>query len=398
MKSMSHKPIRLFLLIQLCFLLLCCIPANQARAAQASKVSVSGIDYDNLTMKILANGNSIVYYSVDQSTWYQVEAAYSSTLKAYTMDISWIAYTKDVTVYLKGNIDKNVYQITLPMQNKSFSVKYDKAEGEFDFSETEDADTFQWRKSTDYHWNEVDLDEDASSYQKFIKNVEKMKTMGAKLIFRTPQAAGSDNEDVGRRPSREVTVTIPKRANAPSVKVNVSKLNLNTTEAMEYYDEKTGLWLECLKAMTLEDIAPQVLYSNGAKTASLQIRTAPTLSNTYSKTAYLTIPGQSAAPTVGDNSKDVTYYYQNSKLILGFCNATSTNPFEYAVVRAGYEFNAATASWRTVTSSKLMTISKLTAPDGCTIYVRKKGIEANAANNISMSLASATGKISVKYP
>jgi hypothetical protein len=347
MKNILKKRSCIFLLGLLCILSVLAVPEGKAYAGEVSIVSAGKIDYEGLTMQIFSNNNSIVYYSLDQESWYTVEGLYDSYLKAYTMDISWISLTKDVTLYLKGNTVGTVEEVTLPMQNKNFKIDYDKAEGLFEFTDTEDADSFQWRKASDYHWTTVELEEDSASYQKFMNSMENFKTMGAKLIFRLPQTAGYGSDNEGCRPSREVTVAIPKRSGAPSVKVNPSKLNLNTTEAMEYYEKKSGLWVDCEKSMLLEDIAPEVLYSNGSKSVTLMIRTAQTSLNTYSKTAYVTIPGQAAAPAIGDSSKDVTYYYQNSKLMLQFGKASNTNLFEYTIVKPDYEFDAAKANWTT---------------------------------------------------
>jgi hypothetical protein len=247
MKGMLHKSVRLYLLGLLCFLVLCSLRAEEAEAEEASRVSVGEIDYDDLTMQVFANNNTIIYYSTDQDVWYQAEMPYDSLIKAYIMDISWISSAKDVTLFLKGNINKSEYQITFPMQNKSFKVKYERADGIFSFTDTEDAETFQWRKETDYHWNTVNLEETSASYQKFLDAMDNLTTMGAKIIFRLPQSAGCTNEDEGRRPCKEVPLTIPKRPNAPGIKVNSSKLSLNTTEAMEYFDKTAGLWITAAK-------------------------------------------------------------------------------------------------------------------------------------------------------
>lgn len=362
----------------------------KVKADTASSISFGTIDYDALTMQVYNNSNSIVYYSTDKTNWYEIESPYHSTTSSYTMDISWVSDTSETTLYFKGNIVKTIKSITLPMKNSSLSVTYDKATGEFSFDDTEDAQYFEWRKATDYTWTRVAIDEDASSYKEFIDIMNSYRVAGARIYIRTLQVNGTSSSNVGVRPSKEILITIAKRASAPSILVNFNKLTLNTKESMEYYDTTLKMWTECSLAMPLEDIAPSVLYENGAKSVTLKIRYAETSSSPYSKTAFVTIEGQSAPPVIGDNSADVTYYYVNSKLTLQFQKASTTVPYEYTVVKSDDSFDSTTASWRTVTNSGLMTISKTLAPEDCRVYVRRKGI-----NSV---LPSAASKFSVKYP
>ncbi len=371
------------------FLLINFLPTAQLKAetVSATAVSIGSIDYDNLTIQIFYNNNTIVYYSTDNTEWTEVEGDYDSTTKSCQMDISWISSTSEATLYFKGNLMKTVKEITLPMNNTSFSVDYDKVEGEFTFDNLDDADSFEWRKSTDYHWISVDFDETSSSYKEFLKTMEYLRVTGGKIIFRTPQVKGTGINYVGIRPSKEVTVTIITRSAAPSIKVNSSKLSLNTTASMEYYDPAIDLWIECSSSMSLDEIAPQTLYENGAKTTTLMLRKAATNSAPYSKTAVITIPGQSAPPTVGDSSADVTYYYMNSKLMLQFNKATTKNLFEYAIVKEDYSFDVTRTSWKTVSSSNLITLTRSSAPDGCTIYIRKKGTDAGKYTDLVLSSA-----------
>jgi hypothetical protein len=367
------------------------------RAFAASAVSVGTIDYENLEMQLFYNGNTIIYYSTDNSTWTEVDGDYNSATKSCLMDISWISSTSDVILYLKGDVVKTVKTLTLPSQNTTFEVIYDKSEGTFTFNNAEEATSFEWRKTTDYKWNSVNVDENSGSYQNFLNMMEYFRVKGIKIAIRIPQSIGSGLNDVGMRPSREVTVSVTARANAPTIRINASKLTLSTTTSMEYYDTTSGLWIDCTGSMSLDEIAPKVLYENGAESVTLKIRTAATSSSPFSKTAFVSIPGQSAAPSIGDSSAEVTYYYMNSKLMLQFNKASAAIPYEYAVIRSGYDFDASSASWRSVNSSSLLTISQSAVPSGSRIYVRKKGTDANSSNNTSLVLASAARSFAVNY-
>lgn len=396
MKEKRQKNFYTIPIILFSLLLISLLPTVKANAAAASTVTIGTIDYEELTIQIFNNDNTMVYYSIDDTNWIEVEAAYSSTTKSYLMDISWVSETSDVTLYFKGDIATKVNSVMIPERNNSFKVTYDKVEGEFIFSEAEEADFFEWRKATDYTWNKVSFNETYVSYKSFMETVAALNTKGARVIFRTPQVLGSAS-NAGSRPSKEVTVTIPARAEAPSVVVYSSKLTLNTTTALEYYDAVTGLWIECDRTMPLADIAPKVLYKNGGQDVTIMIRRAATTSASYSKTAVLTIKGQAMAPEIGDNSKDVTYYYANSKLVMAFNNATTKNLYEYSIVKPGSVFDVATARWSSVSSNRLMTISNSAAPSGSTVYVRKKGIDASASRNIELVLSSAISSFQVNY-
>jgi hypothetical protein len=366
-------------------------------AATASAITFGTVDYENLTLQVYNNNNSTVYYSTDNTNWEEMDAAYSSSTSSYSMDISWTPATSDTTLYFKGDSVKTVKQITLPAQNTDFAAEYDKVQNEFTFSSMDDADYFEWRNTTDYYWNKVSFNENSASYQNFMDTIEGFRLKGAKIIIRIPQTMGTGAGNVGARPSKEINITIPSQPAAPAVKVNSSKLTLSTTTSLEYYDTQSELWMECESSMPISSIAPSVLYENGASAVTLQIRKAATGSTPSSKILKLKLPAQTAAPTIGDRSADITYYYLNGKLVIQFNNASDTNLYEYAVIKANYTFTVASASWKTVKTTQLMTFSTSTAPEGCTIYVRKKGRDENTNSNLSLILASDVNSFTVNY-
>lgn len=392
-KSLSYK----FRILMIGIMVLCLLPLSVSQAQAATAITFGAIDYENLTLQVYNNSNSIVYYSTDKENWTELEAAYSSSTSSYSMDISWISATSDTIVYFKGNKDEKVKAITLPAQNSDFTVTYDKSDGSFLFENAEEADSFQWRKAVDYNWNTVSFNENSASYAAFLKTIDGFCLKGAKLIFRIAPEVGTGANSTGSRPSVERSITIAARDSAPSIKINPSKLNLNTTTAMEYYDTSTDLWMECSTAMSIEEIAPKALYENGGSTVTVLIRKEATASSTYSKTASVKIPGQTAPPTIGDNSAEVTHYVMNAKLVLVFNKASSNNAYQYCVVDEDDTFDAATENWTSVTSSKVITISSVTAGSGDKVYVRRKGIEENTTKDIALVLPSAVNSFTVAY-
>lgn len=364
---------------------------EDAYAAEAGTVTITNIDYDRLTMKIDKNGNGIVFYSVDQkATWKEVEGiAYDDGGKYYLeMDISWISASAETQIYFKGNVNTNVISVSVPKANSSFKVKYDKVDVSFDFSGNDGATEFMWRKSTDYNWNKVSFDVTSSSYKNFISTVDGLRFKGCKLIFRIGQVMGTGAENPGERPSKDVTVSIPKMAAAPSLKVNVKKMTVNTKTTLEYYDATAGKWVACEKNMKVEDIAPAALYENGGANVSIRVRVAATEKKPYSQTGLLSVTGQCAAPVVGtdvkheQNSEDGKYY-------ITFPRASKSNPYEYCLVKAGDTFDASTAKWKAVkANTKIVKYTEKAAPEGSLVYVRYAGITENVSKGIELKLPS----------
>lgn len=394
---MKRKAFGIAIIFSLALVMLMALPVNRAKADEVTAIAIGTIDYDNLVMQVFTGGNPVVYYSVDRNNWTELEGEYLESAKLYIMDISWIANNKDITLYFKGDVVKTVKSITLPDMNSSFKVTYNKASNSFNFTNDDDAAFFEWRKATDYNWIKVDMNEKSASYRSFLAEIEKLRVKGAKIYIRIPQSVGFGITDPGKRPSKEVAVTIPAMENAPSIKVNSSKLTLNTTAAMEYYNPLSLQWVKCTANMSIEALAPSTLYKNGSNPVTVMIRKAATGTKPFSKTAYVLVPGQAAAPTIGDISKDVTYYYMNGKLTLVFNKASANDKYEYTYVKPGAVFDFTKVSWKTVSSTKPISLSNKTVPDGSMIYVRKKGADANSSKKTDVILASELSSFVVKY-
>lgn len=362
-------------------------------ASSAGQVEVSVVNYDALEMTVKPNGNAVVYFSTNKSTWNELEY-YTTSSGNIQADISWISANSETTLYLKGNINTKITEVTIPKQNTTLKVTFDKVDGLITLMNTEEAESFQWRKSTDYSWHTVSLDEGSSSFQGFLKEIEQFRVKGAKLIIRTAQIPGTSADDPGVRPSKEITVSITKRGNAPSVTVNIKTLKLNTTEKMEYSLDGGKNWKDCRKTMTLESLLPDTLYQGGkSEDGSVMFRKTATTSAPYSKTFTLNVPAQKAAP-----GSTIKYYTQDGKyLYLQFSDASASLMYEYTIIKPGKEFDPATASWKTVKKDTLIKIGKNTAPENSKVYFRYKGVAASVSKGISLQLPSAYASFTVTY-
>ena len=372
-------------------------------AADPSSVTIGDIDYDNLTMKVYKNGNSIVYFSSDQrKNWNEVEGETENddVKGAYIiMDISWINSNSEVTVFFKGDKETTALEVKFSKVQSTFKVKFDKAAIDFEFEGSGDATSFMWRKSSDYNWTTVPFDKKSAGYKDFLTTVNSLRFKGCKLVFICGQVVGTDSAHMGQRPSKEVTVSIPKIANAPSVTVNVKKMILNTKTTQEYYDEAKKKWVPCTKNMTIAELAPASLYASSKEgtATTVKIRIAATDKKSYSKTTVIVIPGQTKAPDISSGGH-MSAEFVDGKLNLSFLKASNAEPLEYCIVKNGDKFDPSTAKWKTVKKAKVQKINKNACPDGSTIYLRFAGVSANASKNISLKLASYYSSYAVKWP
>lgn len=382
-------------------------PETPVEASEAANVEVTEIDYENLTLTVAANNNSIVYFSVNKTTWNEMDAMPLDDGKLM-MDISWISPSSEKKLYFKGNKATATTTVTLPKVNNSFKAKFNAKYGTLSLSNYNEATTFLWRKVTDYNWKEVDIDEDSATYKDFLKDIEALRIMGAKIYVMTGQTKGTVKNgslDTGERPSKQIKVSISKRSNYPNVNLNIKKLTFNTSAKMEYYNEAQGKWVDCERNMKLEDISKVPFEGKKASGAAvvLQFRKAATNSAGASKIRVIAIPYQPEKPKAADA---YSAYFETSgsgdtakkKLVISFPQASETAPVEYAVVKAGDSFDASKASWKTVKKSdKLVKLSEKAAPEGSMIYIRTKGVKENEKKKIELRLPSACVEYKVTY-
>lgn len=358
-------------------------------------VKLVSIDYEELWLKVDANGNQKVYFSdKSKKIWYD---AVKDKDGYYYIDLSWVGNTKAEVINLKGDVGNEIVSVTLPARNNKIKAKYDKVTGAINFENlTDNMTTFQWRKTTAYNWQDVTIEDAKSSSSAFHEEIEKMRIAGGSIYVRTPPVAGKVDEKgefyAGVRPSKEVKISIAKRANAPKVTIDGSKLLVNTKDTMEYSTDNGVNWKPAKTKMSIQEIAPAVLTGSRV---SILFRTKATDKKPYSKAVEVAILPQRSAPTVSTTAAtEVTYESGESKFYLTFNQASKTLPYEYTIVKGTNEPDQ-NASWKSVTSSKTIAITEKTAPAGSRIYVRKKTIKEG--KEIQFQIASKYAPIIVTY-
>ena len=371
------------------------LPVTSAKAEEstAAKVAIVEIDYDKLTLTVNPNENTCVYYSDSKKTTWNLIEGSKDTNGNFVLDISWISSSKDYVLNLKGDKNEEVVSVTLPKVSSSLKVKFDKVNGVLTIT-SGSVSRIEWKKALAYSsWTTIDVTASTAASTEFAA----LRGKGAKIYVRVPQVKG-DSSSAGSRPGKIVQISIPKIANAPSLKVDVNKLTLNTSTAMEYrvYSVNGVLlntaFTSCVSKMELssDENISKALYSSANSTPSevvVAVRKKATTTNTYSKTAYITIPAQAAPPKAPLVTKTETKYS------FRFDDASKTNTYQYAVVKP--TDTSGRLSWKNVSTPKEIILNKSSYPEGTKVYIRIKGVAYT--KKTELALPSAALELTVGY-
>ena len=391
---------RIFGLTKALLIMLILISFMPQRAEAATTISVKEINYQNSTITIqLGDSDTTAYFSdSSKKNWEEVPGIVIN--KTMVMDISWITATKNYVLYLKGNTSSTVVSVTIPKQATNFGVTFNKVKGTLTFKNS-GTRNIEWRKKGSTVWNPVNT-------EKISNQMSLLYANGATVYFRLAPRNGSGITNVGFRPSKEVTVTIPRKSSAPSVAVNGSKFTITVKKGMSYRtlrnDGTTTDWVyvSTNSDLLLKNIAPSVLFQTNSVTQSavtLQFRTNATSSALESKTASVTVPIQEGPPST-DTYGISLVYTSSSTLSLQVKAASNHVPFEYTIVSEGGELNYQNADWTAITSSGAVALDNKDVKQGSHIYIRKKSV--GTTDNSDLTLASAvtdiTGTDGATYP
>jgi len=391
-------------------------------------VELAGIDYDNLTVSIRSNGNTIIYYSTNKSTWYEADGIFESgtgdnNKQILRYDISWVSVSKDTTLYFRGNTNNSTLSVEIPGYNGSFKAKFMKSSGDVEFDNTENSKIIRWRKTTDYEWKYVYADtnikEDKSdtvcgkdvfvqSHENFKAELEKFRVKNVKLHFQTVPENYVNASNPGTRASKEVKVTVAAKRNAPIIKVNVKKLTVNTKETQEYNTETasptSSAWKSCAKAMAVNTVAPGAFTAATGAAApaetTVYFRTASTSTNCESKVTAVKIPARPQTTTTKVTLEaSPGKQAGKGKVKVTFSNLPSQG-VEYVISTDGKDIaNETTEKWKTVKKAKTITITEAKLPTGARIFYRDAGVALNVNRGIELKLPSVpVSTAAVTYP
>lgn len=317
-----------------------------ADAGQA--VAVTDIDYDKMTLTISGNNDTAYYFSDSkQKKWEKVSGL--TVGGKTTMDISWIPVSRDYVLSLKGNVSTKPVSITIPKYNSSFKVTYNKTNGTVSYSGVPSGFTgsIQWHASGFSEWNETPVTPNESETAAFAKSlayyVNDMQT--AKIYFRTKPKNGTSVSSTGTRPSKVYVLSVPKKASAPSIKINAQSLCATVPAGVQYRVVGSGNGWSAVKTSSSE-IALNDSSANmpaGAflsesnpnpKDQIVEFRAEANSKNQISSSAFVRINAQESKDDVGLNSVNHSFLSSSSfKVDFDVKAEMKDNKYEYAITK-----------------------------------------------------------------
>lgn len=395
--------ILLFLFIMLCGSYHNYLPAVTAKASEVSptplgtKVNAS-INYITgiLTVSAGPGGSDRFYFSLDKKkTWELIETT-GTINNTYAIDIRGIMKSSDLSIFLKGNKDKEPLEFVIPAEDKSLKVKYGVNNGNGYISyELPTGRVLEYRVNAEGSW--VDYPSTGLTLQIY-------EVSGATLQFRLKATQTA-------RAGKIVVLKIPKRAKAPTVKVDGSKLTFTGLKsgAIQYrVVERSGSiisiseakWVPFapsdskVKELNIISLAiiSTVPQNTRIPSVTVEFRSIATDKSPASAIRTIELEAQREAPTLAAITLVGTTLTIN--------DASSKNPYEILVLHKGEVPNLITDKWKSVTNSNQQIIKKAGKADiipSDVIYIRYKagkdnvtGIETMASRYISIEVTSLT--------
>jgi len=341
-----QKGLLLFTVI-LCFIAYGFIQKDFTSSAAEGQVGVQ-INYLEEVANITpGSGLSTKYYmSTDgKKTWEYIDT-YG------IVDISALLKAKETTIYFKGNKDITPLSVTLLPEDKSFQASYKIIGGEGKISFSGATLPVEYRKGANGQWKAATDLMPTALYE--------MK--GATLYFRTTATAM-------KRAGSMVTIKIAKRATAPSVKLDGSKLYITgfLSGVTQYRVGDSSAWIMFIttdpkiKSMDLKSLLGASLPINTPIPAGvIEVRTIATEKKVASAVKVIEVPLQQSVPdTIQLNGTTIT-----------ITDTDTSKKYEYAKIDKTTIFDMKTAKWTAIPTSKVVVVKKTFVGDK--ILVRLK--------------------------
>ena len=308
---------------------------------------------DYLYIKPGASNSTKLYFSQDKmKTWERITNSFG------LIDLAVFLKTSDNTIYVKGNLDKNIVTITLPKEEKDLKVTYYVENGVGRLKVENQKRPLEYRKGTYGDWKDFPGYLDLTSFE----------ITGYTLQFRMKAS-------VNERAGKVVSVKIPKRQTPPRIRVDYSRMEISGLKAGSTLYYKTGesnprMFAPVdtkVKTLSLYDLLfTQAVAPNSQRlpAGSIEFQTAATDKKVASAIVLVEFEEQPLAPE-GKILVD--------KTTVTFPEATKTVPYEYTVLHASEKLELSDAKWTKVTSNKpfeIKKVGKASPAPGDIIYYR----------------------------
>lgn len=307
-------------------------------------------------------GSTKFYLSTNKKrTWELLD------LHTNVIDLNGLLKSSDVKIYFKGNKDQEPVEVTLKGEKKGLKAAYTVVNGAGKVTLTGATGAVEYRIGKDGNWADwVDNNFTTAPYE----------ITGVTLQYR-------EKATEAERSGKIVSLKIPKRPAAPSVKVDGDKFVLTGMKpgTMQYRlnsTSNTAPWTTYQPAdgkSKYLDLVTLLLPANTPVNtkipgATIEIRTMATEKKPASAVRTIEIPAQRSAPTTATVRLEGT--------TLTCTDASSSNQYEYTMLHVGETLDLQKAKWTTVRSSKPVLIKKTgkaeTIP-GDTMVIRLKVVK-----------------------
>lgn len=313
-------------------------------SADTGTISVK-VDFAEEMAYITSTGASTkIYMSTDGKVW--------EILETNAVDISSVISTKAGCLHFKGNKDINSTDYPIPAQDTTLKPAYKvyQGAGRIEYTSTLPV---EYRKGLNGAWKTATNFMPTSSYE--IK--------GATLYFRIAATLATPAGKV-------MTVKIPKRPSAPSVRLDGSKLRITGLRSgvTQYRINDNTVWNPYTQVSSSQNFIDLSTALGGSPTTNtpipagiIEFRTAGTDKKMNSAAYVLQVPQQMTV---------TTSIAAVSGSTLRINDVNTKTQYEYTILTNGQALNLSTARWSTVTSSRQVIIPRVGIGD--LILVRLK--------------------------
>lgn len=422
-------------------------------AFAATQVSIARIDYSEENIIVNNNGNSKIYFAseaeADKGVWEEIAVANPSGTTE--IDLSYLSATKANTLMFAVESDadkKDTVRVIINERAKKLevTVNYEKADdlpanasiaelvniqatignGDFPIKFID----LEWKKGEGGTWYKCIGNTDASK-NLTVDKLQRYMIKGTTLYFRiaaidVTSAAGIDQygRNNGRRYSDDIKVKITKRPTAPRVVKGIdgSKFTATLKYGQEYRVTSLNgtvvpnpVWVRItdkkVKPMDLTEVvgSGDGYYSN-FPSVTIEYRDYATSKKAASKISTISMPEQREpngviikgdVPNVIDPTKEDVYvsYSGNKYLVITIPSASSSKPYEYAIMKTG-DTDYSKAKWSTISKNSSVKISSTKARDDYELVVRLKEIKNKEVASTLLKVDGSTTDVSytITYP
>lgn len=352
------------------------------------------VDYLEEEIELTIGSGTSIYVSTDkEKNWDRIEDLVKVSGKyTTTFDISSILSNKPVKVYFREKMEDTSTEVELQGLNNDIKGKTGvTASGSvINITGVPAGRLVEYRRGNGPTWKVVPTSGSIgfSEGANVGIYVNKYTITGMTFTFRL-KATKTD------RVGKEVKVKVAKKANAPNIKVDGTKLTLSGMKAngTEYrFKDTDSFKVSEEKLISLDKLFPTRMPTGGSITTAssisqagisvpiaggtVEVRSAATEKKGASRSKYVVVPAQEYFNGDGKITISSVQKKEASLAAINISDASKDNPYEYTLVPSGTQsVDLSKQKWIAVTKSGVAQLKKAggTSPEnGAILLVRKK--------------------------